>query len=507
MKKMKRFIVSIALAASLFMLGCPIQPVTTTTSLDEIITSTTIYVDHGSSFVGVSTSSFSDEHLNVAGLNLIKPKFMRYYLGSTIVFDKSAEPKGVASIRDSNYYHNGEFTTIMSSNMSGWDYTPQLDFDEFIALCKTLGAEPVVLLPIYAAYYTGVGAHMTDEELYTAHEDFVRYANVTKKYGVKYWEIGNEDDIHANNGNSVLTATVPVYAAIFNALVPRLKAVNDEATENHVELECGANTFWDTSRWKALLPLIKANMGFAVVHQYSAFTTYEMFRDLDVERINLTDDFDSYNQIFVDHFNKARTELNDPAIPSKVLVTELSSHCTYEPANPKNNSLWKGLHNIQLLLINASRPNVLGTMNWVTWYAGTIDKTFNVFTDDQQDTLSPVGMTLSVVGDHLYPVTKTRLQPAPNVELWVSHSQDWSKMSVFILNRSKYVRTLDLNIADFVGDSTKSTKWVYSAAALDEWSQSPYYNRYNSNLTSVVDARVTVPPLSCTIYDFDGVNG
>ena len=442
--------------------------------------------DHGSKLIGLSTSSFSDANLNFTSFQKFKPHFMRYYLGGTIVFDDANPPNGIASVQTSAYKRNGELTNQMAANMSGWKYTPALDFDKFMTLCKANGAEPVILLPVYAAYASTPGPKMTRTELYDAHKAFVKYANITKGYGVKYWEIGNEDDLDPDN------TTAATYAEVFNELVPLLKAVDPA-------IECGANTFWNTSRWEILLPLIKKNMGFAVIHQYSPMQTYNEFLTM-----NLLS-WKGNSEIMVDRFITARNNLKDSDIPSKVIVTEISSLCTYAPKNSKNNCVWKGLHNIQLLLQYGSYSNVIGTMNWVTWYNGGLENTYNIFSDGTETTLSPVGITLQVLNDHLYPIVDKKTKLNNNaVEITVSHTVDFSRMSIFILNKSKIMQSVPLNITDFTGNATNNTKWVYQPETIDEWSQSLTYLKSNTtDLKAVKDISVDVPALSCTVYDFN----
>ena len=64
-----------------------------------------------------------------------------------------------------------------------------LDFDEFIAMCKELDAEPVVVVP--ADSYLGnypKGTTVTKREDLIRHAvEWVRYANIKKKLGIKYW--------------------------------------------------------------------------------------------------------------------------------------------------------------------------------------------------------------------------------------------------------------------------------------------------------------------------------
>ncbi|MEN3310264.1 MAG: hypothetical protein V7603_6466 [Micromonosporaceae bacterium] len=57
---------------------------------------------------------------------------------------------------------------------------PGTDFDTFMASVRRVGAQPMII----ANYGTGTPAEAAD---------WVRYANVTKGYGAKYWTIGNEN--------------------------------------------------------------------------------------------------------------------------------------------------------------------------------------------------------------------------------------------------------------------------------------------------------------------------
>ena len=84
-----------------------------------------------------------------------------------------------------------------------------MDFDEFMALCREIDAEPVVTVAAdeYLKQYPE-GSTWSDKETLLEHAvEWVRYANIKKKYGVKYWMIGNES-WHKQNENS----TAEIYA-------------------------------------------------------------------------------------------------------------------------------------------------------------------------------------------------------------------------------------------------------------------------------------------------------
>ena len=101
-------------------------------------------------------------------------------------------------------------------------YDP-LDFDEYITMCRATGAEPVVV--VAADYYLiplKEGEWVTPREELIRHAvEFVRYANIKNKYGVKYWMIGNES-WNRNNVNS----TAEIYARDVIDFSEAMKAVD-----------------------------------------------------------------------------------------------------------------------------------------------------------------------------------------------------------------------------------------------------------------------------------------
>ena len=84
-----------------------------------------------------------------------------------------------------------------------------LDFDEFISMCREVGAEPVIVVAAdeYLVKYPQGNSVTNREGLIRNAVEWVRYSNIRKKYNVRYWMIGNEC-WHENNVNS----TPEIYA-------------------------------------------------------------------------------------------------------------------------------------------------------------------------------------------------------------------------------------------------------------------------------------------------------
>jgi hypothetical protein len=141
-------------------------------------------------------------------------------LGTTGVTDllRSA---GVQMMR----YPGGSYGDIYhwrDNTAPGGYVAPDTDFDTFMSSTQRVGAQPIII----ANYGTGSPAEAAD---------WVRYANVTKGYGAKYWEIGNElygnghygadweADDHADQSPTGYADGVVAYADAMKAVDPTIK--------------------------------------------------------------------------------------------------------------------------------------------------------------------------------------------------------------------------------------------------------------------------------------------
>ncbi|RKE17763.1 cellulose binding domain-containing protein [Streptomyces sp. TLI_171] len=128
---------------------------------------------------------------------------------------------GIGALR----YPGGSYSDIyhwVDNTAPGGYVAPGTDFDAFMGTVRATGAQPILI----ANYGSG-----TPQEA----ADWVRYANVTKNYGAKYWEIGNEiygngvygsgweNDTHADKSPDQYAREVKAYAAAMKAVDPTVK--------------------------------------------------------------------------------------------------------------------------------------------------------------------------------------------------------------------------------------------------------------------------------------------
>jgi hypothetical protein len=89
--------------------------------------------------------------------------------------------------------------------------------DNFILQARTLGAEPSITVRVPGS---------TPEKA----AEIVRYTNIEKGYGVKYWNIGNEPSLYANNGGYAIEEpggwTPAYYAKVWREFAVAMEAVD-----------------------------------------------------------------------------------------------------------------------------------------------------------------------------------------------------------------------------------------------------------------------------------------
>ncbi|MEU4625041.1 cellulose binding domain-containing protein [Actinoplanes sp. NPDC023801] len=141
-------------------------------------------------------------------------------LGTPAVADLLGDA-GVTMVR----YPGGSYADIYhwrDHTAPGGYVAPDTDFDTFMAGARRTGAQPMII----ANYGTGTAQEAAD---------WVRYANVTKGYGAKYWTIGNENygnghygsaweaDNHADKSPKEYAANVVAYSQAMKAVDPTIK--------------------------------------------------------------------------------------------------------------------------------------------------------------------------------------------------------------------------------------------------------------------------------------------
>ena len=172
---------------------------------------------------------------------------------------------GVQALR----YPGGSYSDIYhwrDHTAPGGYVAPNTDFDHFMAGARRTGAQPIVT----ANYGTG-----TPQEA----ADWVRYANVEKHYGVKYWEIGNElygnghygsaweADDHPEKTPAEYATLVRQYAEAMKAVDPTIKVGAVLTTPG--DWPDGITASGDAGSWnQVVLSIAGPVVDFGILHWY-----------------------------------------------------------------------------------------------------------------------------------------------------------------------------------------------------------------------------------------------
>jgi len=160
-----------------------------------------------------------------------------------------------------------------------------VDFDQYATLLGRTGAQGMITVN----YGTGDAAGAARSPAETGAQlaaDWVRYANVTHHYGVKYWEIGNEiygngtyggswePDRHCAAGSNPANCGPAVYAQNVKAYISAMKAVDPSIVIGVVltapgNWPDGITAAGSPQPWnQTVLSALGNQIGFADVHWY-----------------------------------------------------------------------------------------------------------------------------------------------------------------------------------------------------------------------------------------------
>ena len=176
---------------------------------------------------------------------------------------------GVGMLR----YPGGSYGDIyhwQTNTAPGGYVAPGTDFDSFMGTVKKIGAQPILI----ANYGTGTAQEAAD---------WVRYANVTKGYGDKYWEIGNENygngyygadweaDNHASKSPTTYAQNVIQYSQAMKAVDPTVKIGAVLTLPGN--WPDGVLSAGDAADWnRTVLSVAGSAVDFVIVHWYPSGT-------------------------------------------------------------------------------------------------------------------------------------------------------------------------------------------------------------------------------------------
>jgi len=324
-------------------------------------------------FIGINVNFLRDADTNRApgarplaeALNELGVRWLRYPGGEKSDYYRFANPPyGEANPAALGWY--GE---------QGGDW---LDFDAYIALCRAQGAEPYVVVACESEANSGAS---WAEQLEHA-VAWVRYANVIQGYGVRYWEIGNENWHNKTAPAAEMAAHVQAFAQAMRAMDPTISIGAS-----------GSDKAW----WKEFLPLVASDLDFLSVSVYNTWGWKSYARFVEEPAPSL--------------LASAGTALKAiDALPPgpdrerlRVIVAETNS-VDYSPDGwPKTNTLGHALVTFSTFGALLHQSRIQGAFLWNTrWIDDTEAAQNQFYALDGLNRLLPAGQAVGLWGRHLH---------------------------------------------------------------------------------------------------------
>jgi hypothetical protein len=293
-----------------------------------------------------------------------------------------------------------------------------LDFDEFMEMCRDIHAEPVVVVPAdsYLKKYPP-GCTFTDRaSLIRNAVEWVRYANIRKKYGVKFWMIGNEC-WHNNNPNS----TAEIYARDVLDFSKAMKAVDPA-----IAIIPNGNSVDD---FRTLIRIAGDNIDYLCLSNYPVYnyrSGYLTYRDT--------------LQYLMDPVDRAKKaiDMEASAAQKEKLKLIVSEYGPFDWGNcwPAVNDMGHNLANFEMTGEQMMRPEIAFSCFWNTRWIDN-DSIENSVYDalDKNGEFNANGYGLMIwgkyLGDKMIGTTSSL-----HLRTFASYSPGFGKMFVYLMNKS-----------------------------------------------------------------------
>jgi len=386
--------------------------------------------------------------------------------------------------KDPQNISNGLEPWVAVSNRSPgkWDWAvdslgffkKDMDFDEYVALCRNIGAEPVVCVNIMSHVYNLSDDITIDTLIYYAKE-WVRYANITKDYGIKYWQLGNEQDHHKD-----------IYPLDSFKLDYKKMAEAMHQVDPDIKTAPGLLSKWNNT----MLAYCPEYIDFITCHQYL------WFGGSDTEGYNAWKD---YGASLIPHITKNQGYVDASLKPDlEIFVTETGVTGGTYP-DPEVFNLYKGLILFEMQMEQITTPNVKHTFYWGThtpWNGELGDNPIaTLFSNDDVNGNHLQADILTAINTNI----QSKLIDKSTVNGIVTYStlsENDSLMVVFTLNKNTDSQNIKV--------STQNMQSLYS---YEKWAlagQSEYDAEVEFTLEAegVLDGNIietSLPPLSITI--------
>jgi alpha-N-arabinofuranosidase len=356
-----------------------------------------------------------------------------------------------------------------------------LDFDEFMAMARALRAEPVVVVAAdsYLAHPAGTTVSDRQTLLRTAVE-WVRYANVKKGYGVRYWMIGNESWHKDNTGSTpeIYARDVVDFSRAMKAVDPSIRTIANGNTRE-----------W----WEVVLPIVTADIDSVCVSNYPMYdykAGYATYRDAEKDLVSPT-------RTAIE----AIRNLPRPADRGrlKVIVAEYNT-MDWAGSWPSRNDMAHALALFDMTGELLKLPEVAFSLFWNTRWIDN-DEEEDSINDalDRNGGFNAAGQVLAIWGNFLAP-QMVRTTSSVRVRSFASHDPRTGLLYVYLVNKSEEAEATRLDL----GRSTLASiveRWELLGRGPSD--TEPVWRRSESLPSRAAPLELVLPGTSITVIQLE----
>ncbi|MCX6309082.1 MAG: T9SS type A sorting domain-containing protein [Bacteroidia bacterium] len=362
-------------------------------------------------------------------------------------------------------------------NQTNGKFLKDLGFNEYVGICKRNGIEPLIVINAQSYKYTG---GPTYETLKLSAAEWVRYANITKGYGIKNWQIGNEVEHDGNLTMSVYTNLFIDFATAMKAIDPTIK----------VGTGILSNTTWN----KDVLTKACALCSFISTHNYQFGSKVAAggFRNWYKDNGILATNTEASQKMLDANF------ANRPNIEIHVTETNVTGG---EFPDISNLDIYKALYWFEMDMNQLAEKNVKYTYFWGThspWGGETnLGDIGTLLENSSENSIRPAGRVIQLINTYLKGKLISTTRTKGNLRVYASISNDGNELSVFILNKNLYAEKANLNLSNFNTAGAQGQQITFKGTNFSD--VAPVLS--TEQLTSL-PSQIDLAPVSLTILDF-----
>ncbi len=319
-------------------------------------------------------------------------------------------------------------------------FRQDLDFDEFVEQCREAGVEPIVVINVMSHKYPD-GPSL--DELREAAVEWVRYANITRDYNVKYWQLGNEQDHHSN------LMSLEEYTTIYGDFTEAMREVDPT-------IRTGLAVIRNRGWTRTIIEAFPERVDFVGSHQYQ-------WNDWNVS------DWRDLTMPLITNVIGIQTEVqNSPRPDAEIMITEFSSRGSWFDGSGELDMM-RTLCLAEMLLHLATLENVVYAHFWTThspWQGEDSDGGLaSALTQDNE--IKPTAEVIGIVNNSLGNKMIRADRISGLVRTFASYAEEEGRVILYLINKGDSPVVARLRLNDFTPQRVV-TRLVYSGESYDD---------------------------------------